>query len=165
MSIAPTSLVTVALSTYSYSTDDPSASLDVVRVLRPRGGKGEGIWGGVYLSRVYRFSIWVKWATQSAHRKCYTNNGSRHTPTMSPLPLVPPGRDKHHYGHHTNNGIWLACYPHVCSDWLISPLWWVVYLLEEYPPYMSSSPPPSPCPKHSHHVEIAPEPRITIILS
>ena len=42
MSIAPTSLVTVALSTYSYSTDDPSASLDVVRVLRPRGGERGG---------------------------------------------------------------------------------------------------------------------------
>ena len=60
MSIAPTSLVTVALATYSYSTDDPSASLDVVGMLRPRGGErgGDlGVWGRVYLSMVYRFSI------------------------------------------------------------------------------------------------------------
>ena len=59
MSIAPTSLVTVALSTYSYSTDDPSASFDVIGAFRPRGGRGGdlGVWGGVYLPRVYRFSL------------------------------------------------------------------------------------------------------------
>ena len=38
MSIAPTSLMTVGLSTYFYSTGDPSASLDVVGVFKPGGG-------------------------------------------------------------------------------------------------------------------------------
>ena len=45
MSKAPTSLVTVALSTYSYSTGDPSASFNVVGVFRP-GGRGL-VGGGV----------------------------------------------------------------------------------------------------------------------
>ena len=65
MSLAPTSLITVALSTYSYSTGDPSASLDVVGVFRPGVGEGVGegdigMRDGVYFSKVYRFSIGVK---------------------------------------------------------------------------------------------------------
>ena len=49
--------MTVALSTYSYSIGDPSVSLDVDAVFRP----GDvGVWDGVNLSRIYRFSIWVK---------------------------------------------------------------------------------------------------------
>ena len=60
MSIAPTSLMTVALSTYSYSTGDPSASLDVVGVFRPgaeweRGGmSGCGV---EYISQRYTDSV------------------------------------------------------------------------------------------------------------
>ena len=59
MSIAPTSLVTVALSTYSYSTDDPSASFDVIGAFRPRG-EGEGILGcGVeYIFQGYTDSVY-----------------------------------------------------------------------------------------------------------
>ena len=42
------SLVTVALSTYSYSIGDPSASLDADAVFRP----GDvGVWGRVNLSK------------------------------------------------------------------------------------------------------------------
>ena len=104
---------------------------------------------------------------QQCHHITIGATGSRQTPTISPPPLVPPGPDRHHWCHHHQ---WcLVSVLTLCMLWLADFTFLMSRIpLGEIPASPTRlhplpwTPPPPACPKHPHHIERAPRPKITL---